>query len=121
MKARLASMSELTQHSHGKGVQSELAPITRELRQMIPDTYAGFAALHGAAMAEDALPTKTKELIALAIAVVEQCDGCIASHARGAAKAGATKEEAAEAIWGYLPHGRRPCNDLWPTGLLCIL
>ncbi len=65
---------------------------------MIPDTYAGFAALHGAALAEGALPTKTKELIALAIAVVEQCDGCIASHARGAAKAGATKEEAAEAI-----------------------
>lgn len=28
----------------------------------------------------------------------KQCDGCIASHARGAARAGATLEEAAEAI-----------------------
>jgi len=65
---------------------------------MIPDTYAGFAALQTAAMGEGSLPTKTKELIALAIAVVEQCDGCIAAHARGAAIAEATKEEVAEAI-----------------------
>jgi AhpD family alkylhydroperoxidase len=91
-------MSEIDQHSHGKAIQRELAPISRELRQMIPETYAGFAALHTAAMSEGALPTKSKELIALAIAVVEQCDGCIAAHARGAAKAGATKEEVAEAI-----------------------
>ncbi len=85
-------MTESTQHSHGKGVQSTLAPLARELRKVIPDTYAGFAALHTAALAEGALPSKTKELIALAIAVVEQCDGCIAAHARGAAKAGATKD-----------------------------
>lgn len=65
---------------------------------MIPDAYAGFAALHKGAMADGAVPSKTKELIALAIAVVEQCDGCIASHARGAARQGATKEEVAEAI-----------------------
>jgi AhpD family alkylhydroperoxidase len=91
-------MSEKEQHSHGKGVQRELSEISRNLRAMIPETYAGFGALHTAAMSEGALPTKTKELIALAIAVVEQCDGCIASHSRGAAKAGATKEEVAEAI-----------------------
>ena len=41
---------------------------------------------------------KTKELIALAIAVSKQCDGCIASHARGAARAGATESEVAEAL-----------------------
>ena len=54
--------------------------------------------LHGAAFAAGALDTKTKELIALAISVAERCDGCIASHARGAAKAGATEAEVAEAI-----------------------
>jgi len=73
-------------------------PIARDLRRAIPDVYAGFAALHKGAMAEGVLPVKMKELIALAIAVVEQCDGCIASHSKGAARAGATKEEAAEAI-----------------------
>ncbi len=34
----------------------------------------------------------------MAIGVVHGCDGCIASHARGAARAGATVKEAAEAI-----------------------
>jgi len=85
-------------HEHSKAVQDALAPLARNLRQAIPDVYAGFKELHSGAMKEGVLPTKTKELIALSIAVVEQCDGCIASHARGAVRAGASKEEAAEAI-----------------------
>ena len=85
-------------HSHGKGVQDELAPLARDLRKAIPDAYAGFAALHKGTMADGALPSKVKELIALAIAVTERCDGCIASHAKGAVRAGATRQEAAEAI-----------------------
>jgi AhpD family alkylhydroperoxidase len=85
-------------HEHSKAVQDALAPLARNLRQAIPDVYAGFKELHSGAMKEGVLPTKTKELIALSIAVVEQCDGCIASHARGAVRAGASKAEAAEAI-----------------------
>ena len=85
-------------HSHGQDVQDELMPLARDLRRAIPAVYAGFAALHNGAMADGALPVKAKELIALAIAVVEQCDGCIAAHSKGAARAGATKEEVAEAI-----------------------
>ena len=34
----------------------------------------------------------------MTIGVVHGCDGCIASHARGAARARATTKEAAEAI-----------------------
>ena len=86
------------EHVHGKAVQEQLNPLARNLRQEIPKTYAAFAGLHKEAMAAGALETKTKELIALAIVVVEQCDGCIAAHARGAARAGATTEEVAEAI-----------------------
>ena len=85
-------------HSHGKDVLGELAPLGRELRHAIPDVYKGFGELHHAALTDGALDTKTKELIALAIGVSSRCDGCIASHARGAVKAGATKQEAAEAI-----------------------
>lgn len=85
-------------HSHGKDVLGELAHLGRNLRHAIPDVYAGFGELHHAALADGALDTKTKELIALAIGVSSRCDGCIASHARGAVKAGATKQEAAEAI-----------------------
>lgn len=85
-------------HTHGKAVLDELAPLSRDLRRAIPDVYKGFVELHGAALADGALSTGVKELMALAIAVVERCDGCIASHARGAVKAGATPEQAAEAI-----------------------
>ena len=85
-------------HSHGKAVLDDLAPLGRELRRAIPDVYKGFGELHHAAFAAGALDTRTKELIAVAIGVIAQCDGCIASHSRGAVKAGATKQEAAEAI-----------------------
>lgn len=60
--------------------------------------YEAFNGLHAAAMAPGALDAKTKELIALAVAVSQQCDGCIAAHARGAARAGATADQVAEAI-----------------------
>ena len=87
-----------TEHVHGRAVQEALAPLARDLRRAIPDVYAGFASLHEAALRPGELDAKTKELIAFAIAVSTRCDGCIASHARGAVKHGATKQEAAEAI-----------------------
>jgi AhpD family alkylhydroperoxidase len=100
--------------TYGQQVLDDLRPETRELRRMIPDVYKGFAALHGAAFAPGVLDTKTKELIALAIAVNTQCDGCIASHARAAAKNGATLEEAAEAIGVTLLMGGGPASIYAP-------
>jgi AhpD family alkylhydroperoxidase len=88
-------MSEL---GYGKAVLDELRPLHRELRHAIPDVYKGFGEFHHAAFADGALDVKTKELIAFAIGVIQRCDGCIASHAEGAAKAGATRQEAAEAV-----------------------
>lgn len=85
-------------HEHYSGLLNELNPQHRALRQMIPDVYKGFGELSRASLAAGALDTKIKELIAMTIGVVHGCDGCIASHARGAARAGATKQEAAEAI-----------------------
>jgi AhpD family alkylhydroperoxidase len=77
---------------------AELAGPTRELREAIPDVWAGFADLHRAAVADGAMPARVKELMALAIAVVKQCDGCIAYHAKAAARRGATADEVAEAL-----------------------
>lgn len=76
----------------------ELAGPTRELRQASPEAWAGFGALHKAAVSDGVLPAKTKELMALVVAVVKQCDGCIAYHAKGAARRGATAAEVAEAL-----------------------
>lgn len=96
----------IASHHHGKAVLTELSPLHRQLRRAIPDVYRGFGALSQAAFADGALSTKTKELMALAIGVVEGCDGCVASHAQAAARAGATKQEAAEAIGvTFLMHG----------------
>ncbi|MDR2279905.1 MAG: carboxymuconolactone decarboxylase family protein [Gordonia sp. (in: high G+C Gram-positive bacteria)] len=98
----------MTDHDspHGKRVLRELAPLHRELRRAIPEVYKGWGALSSAAFADGALDRKTKELIALAIGVVEGCDGCVASHGQAAARAGATPQEAAEAIGvTFLMHG----------------
>lgn len=103
----MSSVGETMQASgHGKDVLRELSPLHRELRRAIPDVYRGFGELSKAAFAPGALDRKTKELIALAIGVVEGCDGCIASHGQAAARAGATRQEAAEAIGvTFLMHG----------------
>lgn len=85
-------------HELGRGMLQDLAPLGRELRALIPGVYEGFGQLHSAAFAEGALDRKTKELLALAIAVAVRCDGCIASHARGAAVNNATEAEVAETI-----------------------
>jgi len=84
--------------SYGKAVRDELRVPTRELRHAIPQVYAGYKELHDAALGAGVLDVKTKELIALAIAVSKQCDGCIAAHAHAAVQHGASPEEAAEAI-----------------------
>ena len=92
--------------AHGKAVLRELSPQHRALRRAIPDVYAGWSELHKGVFAPGALDVKTKELIALAIGVVEGCDGCIASHGQAAARAGATRQEAAETIGvTFLMHG----------------
>lgn len=92
--------------AHGAEILRALRPQHRDLRKAIPDVYRGFGELSNAAFADGALNTRTKELIALAIGVVEGCDGCMASHAQAAARAGATKQEAAEAIGvTFLMHG----------------
>jgi len=57
-----------------------------------------FERFHQAAVATGALDKKTKELIALAVSVTAGCDDCIAHHVNDAVKAGATREEFAEAL-----------------------
>lgn len=52
---------------HYHDIADELRKPTRDLRTAIPDSWAGFATLHQSAMAEGALPTRIKELMALVI------------------------------------------------------
>ena len=82
--------------SYGPEVQRELAGPAAALRKAIPDVYDGYRQLHKAVFRSGALDLKAKELIAIAASL--ECDGCIASHARGCARNGATAEEVAEAL-----------------------
>lgn len=83
---------------HVHELAEELRPKARALRDLIPGVFSGYAATAGAAMNDGALSARHKELIALAISATRECDGCIGAHARGARKAGATREEIAEAM-----------------------
>ena len=49
--------------------------------------------------ADGALPEKTKQLIAVAVAHVTQCPYCIRGHTRAALRKDTSEEEIMEAIW----------------------
>jgi AhpD family alkylhydroperoxidase len=75
---------------------SELAQRRKELA---PDTHDAFQAFSRQVFADGALPQKTKQLIAVAVAHVTQCPYCIRGHARAAQRSGASDQELMEAIW----------------------
>ena len=83
---------------HHHEVLQELREPTKSLRRAIPEAWAGFISLHDAAMDDGEIPARLKEAVALAISVSKRCDGCIAYHAKAAAKAGATPGEVSELL-----------------------
>lgn len=76
----------------------ELSSLMSEMGSKIPATMKAFNDLHKASTQAGALTTKTKELIALGIAISVRCDGCIAFHVKDAIAAGASAEEIMETI-----------------------
>jgi len=60
--------------------------------------YRGFLDMEQAAYADGALAKKHKELIAVGISVVKDCESCMQWHIEQAASAGATFEEIFEAV-----------------------
>jgi AhpD family alkylhydroperoxidase len=78
--------------------EPQLMDAIGKLAAATPATLAGFEALDGAAAQENVLDAKTRELIALAVAVTTRCDGCITVHSAAAARAGASREEVAAAL-----------------------
>jgi AhpD family alkylhydroperoxidase len=70
----------------------------KELAALHPELVKGFSALSRGSSTTKHLDAKTREMIALAVAVTTRCEGCIDAHVRKARAAGATKEEVAEAL-----------------------
>src|SRR6516165_4296004 len=69
-----------------------------ELGRLTPDTIRGYRELSEAGSKTGKLDAKSRELVALAVAVTRQCDGCIAVHTDAALKHGANQEELAEVL-----------------------
>jgi AhpD family alkylhydroperoxidase len=68
-------------------------------RALAPEAEDAFRAFSKAVLSEGALDTRTKQLIAVAVAHVTQCPWCIEGHVKGARREGATAEQIMEAIW----------------------
>ena len=95
-------------HKDWPAMASELSGAIKEVRLGTPEVMKAFSAMAQAATKGGAVDAKTKELIAIAIAVAIRCDGCVAFHAQAAAKMGATREEIMEVMGMALYMGAGP-------------
>ncbi len=73
--------------------------LAQQRRELAPEIYGAFRAFGQRVFADGALPSKTKELIAVAVAHVTQCPYCIRGHTALAINKGAREQEVMEAIW----------------------
>ncbi len=71
----------------------------KKMAELAPDQIDAWRTFSRAAFKEGALPEKTKQLIAVAVAHVTQCPYCIRAHTKQAMQKGASKEEIMEAVW----------------------
>ena len=73
--------------------------LAQKRNELAPGIEAAFRQFSQAVFQDGALPGKTKQLIAVAVAHVTQCPYCIRGHTKAALRQGATAEELMEAIW----------------------
>jgi AhpD family alkylhydroperoxidase len=83
-----------------RSIYPEATPdLSRERARLAPGPAEAFRAFSQSVFAAGALPEKTKQLIAVAVAHVTQCPYCIRGHTKAATRHGATPEEIMESIW----------------------
>ena len=86
----------------------ELTAQLRNLRGGAPEVMKAFSGLAQAALAPKALDGKTKELVALGIAVAVRCDDCIGFHVKAALEHGASRDEVVETLGMAIYMGAGP-------------
>ena len=107
MKQKYRGPEARLQHPLNRGPESmeeHMYPVaSREIakkrEQLAPETLAAWRAFSRQVFADGALPAKTKELIAVAVAHVTRCPYCIRHHTAGAQSRRASAQEIMEAIW----------------------
>lgn len=78
--------------------REQLKTAVAALAKTSPETVRGYVSLGSAAQKSGKFDNKTRELIALAVAITLRCDGCIAVHTAAAQRFGATMEELTDAL-----------------------
>jgi len=73
--------------------------ISRRKADAAPEIIDAWRKFSQVALKEGAIPAKTKQLIAIAVAHVTQCPYCIKAHVQQALKMGVTEQEIMEAVW----------------------
>lgn len=79
-------------------ITSGISTQLMKLRKEMPEVMAGFNAIASAATKDGALDKKTKELIAMALAVANHCPGCIGFHSQTLVKLNISREELIETL-----------------------
>jgi len=95
---RLEEIAQKRQEAHAK------------LLKMKSKVYKAFLKMEQAAYADGALSKKQKELVAVGISVVIDCESCMQWHIEQAAKSGATLEEILEAVEVSMEMGGGPAT-----------
>ena len=80
----------------------------KKFGELNPESMKSFMSLLGAVEKENILTAKTKELMAIAISITQQCEWCIPFHVNEALEEGATSEEIMEAAWVAVLMGGGP-------------
>lgn len=81
-------------HDFMNETEANLATLSKE----IPETVKGFGIMGKSAKADGALSEKTKEFMALGIAIATRCDSCIGFHVRSLVRLNASRDEFCEAL-----------------------
>src|SRR5688572_13885063 len=71
----------------------------QRMAELQPRMFQAFVEFEDAVYESTTLPAKTKELIAVAVTHVTQCDACMEYHTGKAKRAGATDEEIVAAMF----------------------
>lgn len=86
MNRKIEDIRKRRQHAHGR------------LLELKSKVYGAFLKMEQATYADGALPRKAKELIAVGISVVSNCESCMEWHITQAVRCGATQQEVREAV-----------------------
>ncbi|MGB7318442.1 MAG: carboxymuconolactone decarboxylase family protein [Planktotalea sp.] len=91
----------------------------RSLNKAIPETARAFGALGKTVKEGGVLDFKTKEFVALGIAVATKCDACIALHVEALVRAEATRDEVADVLAMTIQMGGGPSMMYAAKALEC--